>query len=76
MAVIYLKIRAGVQKLDEGYISKRIRTMLIETGTPADVSGDMWKDYTISGIPEGLADSVYSRMLKEPGFEPQLPRKC
>lgn len=75
MAVIYLKIRAGVRKLDEGYISKRIRTMLIKTGTPADVSGSMWHDYTISGIPEGLADSVYSRMLNEPGFEPYLSRE-
>ncbi len=72
MAVIYLKIRPGARRLDEGYISKRIRTMLIETGTPADVSGSMWHDYTISGIPEGIADAVYSRLEKEPGFEPYL----
>jgi hypothetical protein len=75
MAVIYLKIRAEGQRLDEVYISGRIRAILNETGTPADFSGSMWQDYTISKIPEGIADAVFSRLEKEPGFEPYLSKE-
>jgi hypothetical protein len=74
MAMIYLKIRAGVRKLSEAYISGRIRAILDETGAPADISGNMWHDYTISDIAEGLAPAVCSRLEKEPGFEPYPDR--
>jgi hypothetical protein len=75
MALIYLKIRAGAQKLNDDFISKRIRAILSETGTPADISGSMWHDYIISNIPKGQAPAVYSRLEKEPGFEPYLSRE-
>jgi hypothetical protein len=76
MAMIYLKIRAGVGKLDETYVSGRIRAILMEAGAPdSRVSGSLFMDYRIMGIPEDRLDAAHSLMQNEPGFEPTAARK-
>ncbi len=71
MKSVHLKIRAGVAKLEEAYISDRIRSILGETGAAcASVTGSFLQDYQIRGIPDKALDAVLSRMGDEPGFEP------
>jgi hypothetical protein len=71
MPSIYLKIRGSVERLEEAFISGRIRTILNGTNaTSAEVSGSMWHDYTISSIPNDAVDSVFYEMERERGFEP------
>jgi regulator of protease activity HflC (stomatin/prohibitin superfamily) len=73
IAMIHLKIRAGVGKLNEEFISGRIKSILTQSNAPdAEVSGSMWQDYIIKDVPKEVSDSVYKRMNSERGFEPLL----
>lgn len=73
MPGIYLKIRAGVKRLREVYISKRIEEILIKNDAEvADISRNMWRDYTITNIPVAAIEPVFYAMEQEPGFEPYL----